>query len=56
MNAHNSPPGSSVRVPESKSGNHIVSGSGQFIATDGSTATIKTGIGGGGSASMLPGA
>jgi len=56
MNAHNLPPGSSVKVPEAKSENHIVSGSGQFIATDGPSATIRTGIGGGSSASMLPGA
>ena len=56
MNAHNMPPGSSVKVPEAKSGHHIVSGSGQFIATDGPSATMKTGVGGGSSASMLPGA
>ncbi len=56
MNAHNLPPGSPVKVPEAKSGHHIVSGSGQFIATDGPSATTKSGIGGGSSASMLPGA
>ncbi len=56
MNAHNLPPGSPVKVPEAKSGHHIVSGSGQFIATDGPSATSSTGIGGGSSASMLPGA
>ncbi|CAF0951379.1 unnamed protein product [Adineta steineri] len=56
MNAHNLPPGSSVKAPEAKSGQHVVSGSGQFIATDGSSASTKTGIGGGSSASMLPGA
>jgi hypothetical protein len=56
MNAHNLPPGSPVKVPEAKSGYHIVSGSGQFIATDGPSATSSTGIGGGSSASMLPGA
>ena len=56
MNAHNLPPGSSVKVSEAKSGNHIVSGSGQFIATDGPTGTPRSGIGGGSSESMLPGA
>ncbi|CAF1411392.1 unnamed protein product [Adineta steineri] len=55
MNAHNLPPGSSVKVADAK-GHHIVSGSGQFIATDGPSATQRTGIGGGSSASMLPGA
>ncbi len=56
MNAHNLPPGSSVKVSDTKGGHHIVSGSGQFIATDGPSATTRTGIGGGSSASMLPGA
>jgi hypothetical protein len=56
MNAHNLPPGSSAKVPEAKTGNHIVSGSGQFIATNSSSTTTKTGIGGGSSDSMLPGA
>jgi hypothetical protein len=56
MNAHNLPPGTTVKVPEAKSGHHIVSGSGQFLATDGPNATTRTGIGGGSSASMLPGA
>ena len=56
MNAHNLPPGSTVKVPEAKSGHHIVSGSGQFIATDGPSGSKRTGIGGGSSASMLPGA
>jgi hypothetical protein len=56
MNAHNLPAGSSTKVPEAKSGHHIVSGSGQFIATDGPSATTRSGIGGGSSASMLPGA
>lgn len=56
MSAHNLPPGSPVKVPEAKSGHHIVSGSGQFIATDGPSASTKRGIGGGSSASMLPGA
>lgn len=56
MNAHNLPPGTTVKVPEAKSGHHIVSGSGQFIATDGPSATMRVGIGGGSSASMLPGA
>ena len=55
MNAHSMPPGSSVKVPEAKSGQHIVSGSGQFIATDGTTPG-RAGIGGGSSESMLPGA
>jgi hypothetical protein len=56
MNAHNLPAGSSVKVPEAKSGHHVVSGSGQFIATDGPSAKTRSGIGGGSSASMLPGA
>ncbi len=56
MNAHNLPPGTSVKVPDAKGGHHIVSGSGQFIATDGPSGTTKSGIGGGSSASMLPGA
>ncbi len=56
MNAHNLPPGSSAKVSEAKSGTHIVSGSDQFIATDGPSATTRTGIGGGSSDSMLPGA
>ena len=56
MNAHNLPPGTPVKLPEVKEGYHIVSGSGQFIATDGPSATPRTGIGGGSSASMLPGA
>jgi hypothetical protein len=56
MNAHNLPPGSPVKVPEAKSGHHIVSGSGQFIATDGPSAKTRTGIGGGSSENMLPGA
>jgi hypothetical protein len=56
MNAHNLPPGSSVKVPEAKGGHHIVSGSGQFIATDGPSVTTTTGIGGGSSINMLPGA
>jgi len=56
MNAHNLPPGSSVKVPEAKGGHHIVSGSGQFIATDGPSVTTSTGIGGGSSINMLPGA
>jgi len=54
MNAHNLPPGTPVKVPEAKGGHHIVSGSGQFIATDGPSGT-KSGIGGGSSASTLPG-
>ena len=56
MSAHNLPPGTPVKVPEAKGGYHIVSGSGQFIATDGPNATPRTRIGGGSSASMLPGA
>lgn len=56
MNAHNYPPGTPVKVPEAKSGYHIVSGSGQFIATDGPSGSVRTGIGGGSSANMLPGA
>ncbi|UJR09762.1 hypothetical protein I4U23_013989 [Adineta vaga] len=56
MNAHNLPPGSSVKVPDTKGGHHIVSGSGQFIATDGPSGSSRTGIGGGSSANMLPGA
>lgn len=56
MSAHNLPPGTQVKVPEAKSGHHIVSGSGQFIATDGPNARTRSGIGGGSSASMLPGA
>ncbi len=56
MNAHNLPPGSSVKVPEAKGGHHIVSGSGQFIATDGPTGKTRSNIGGGSSESMLPGA
>jgi hypothetical protein len=56
MNAHNMPAGSTTKVPEAKSGDHIVSGSGQFIATDGPSGTQRSGIGGGSSASMLPGA
>ena len=56
MNAHNLPPGTSVKVPEAKSGHHIVSGSGQFIATDGPSGSSRSGIGGGSSESMLPGA
>ena len=55
MNAHSMPPGSPVKVSEAKSGQHIVSGSGQFIATDGTTPG-RSGIGGGSSESMLPGA
>lgn len=56
MNAHNLPAGSSVKIPNSKGGSHVVSGSGQFIATDGPNAKTKTNIGGGSSESMLPGA
>ena len=56
MNAHNLPPGSSVKVPEAKGGHHIVSGSGQFIATDGPSGKTRSNIGGGSSESMLPGA
>ncbi|CAF1472076.1 unnamed protein product [Rotaria sordida] len=56
MNAHTLPPGTTVKVPEAKGGNHIVSGSGQFIATDGPSGTGRSNIGGGSSASMLPGA
>jgi len=56
MNAHNLPPGTAVKAPEAKSGHHIVSGSGQFVATDGPSGTSRTGIGGGSSESMLPGA
>jgi hypothetical protein len=56
MNAHNLAPGTTVKVPEATGGHHIVSGSGQFIATDGPTATTRIGLGGGSSASMLPGA
>jgi hypothetical protein len=56
MNAHNLPPGSSVKVPEAKGGIHTVSGSGQFIATDGPSGTTKTELGGSRSASTLPGA
>ncbi|CAF4511682.1 unnamed protein product [Rotaria socialis] len=56
MNAHNLPAGTHVKVPEAPNGYHIVSGSGQFIATDGPSVTTRTRIGGGSSASMLPGA
>ena len=56
MSAHNLPPGAPAKVPEAKSGHHIVSGSGQFIATDGPSATTRRGVGGGSSANMLPGA
>lgn len=56
MNAHNLAPGSSVKTSDSKGGHHIVSGSGQFIATDGPNAKTRTNIGGGSSESMLPGA
>ncbi|CAF2385942.1 unnamed protein product [Rotaria sp. Silwood2] len=56
MSAHNLPPGTPVKVSEAKGGHHIVSGSGQFIATDGPSATGRLGVGGGSSASMLPGA
>ncbi len=56
MNAHNSPPGSSVKTPEAKSGNHTVSGSGQSVARDGPSATTKTGTGSGSNPSVLPGA
>ncbi|CAF0814712.1 unnamed protein product [Rotaria sp. Silwood1] len=56
MSAHNLPPGTPVKVPEAKGGHHIVSGSGQFIATDGPSGTERSGVGGGSSASMLPGA
>jgi hypothetical protein len=52
MNAHNLPPGSSVKAPEAKSGDHVVSGSGQFVATDSSSTKTK----GGSSDSTLPGA
>ena len=45
MNAHNLPPGSSAKVPEAKSGNHVVSGSGQFVATDSSSTKTKSGNG-----------
>ncbi|CAF5197277.1 unnamed protein product, partial [Rotaria magnacalcarata] len=33
MSAHNIPAGTPVKVPEAPGGYHIVSGSGQFIAT-----------------------
>lgn len=56
MNAHNLAPGTPVKVPDTKGGHHIVSGSGQFIATDGPNVTPRTRVGGGSSASMLPGA
>ena len=56
MQVHNLAPGTAVKVPEAKSGYHIVSGSGQFIATDGPNANVRSGIGGGSSASMIPGA
>lgn len=56
MNAHNLPPGSSVKVPDTKGGHHIVSGSGQFIATNDPSGGSHRGIGGGSSESMLPGA
>ena len=56
MNAHNLPPGTRVKVAEASSGYHIVSGSGQFIATDGPDAPVRTKVGGGSSASMIPGA
>ncbi|CAF0928909.1 unnamed protein product [Rotaria sordida] len=39
MSAHNLPPGTPIKVYEAKSGHHIVSGSGQFIATDGPSTT-----------------
>mgnify|MGYP006892771152 CR=1 FL=1 len=55
-NAHNYAPGTQVKVDGVKGGHHIVSGSGQFIATDGPNAQTRTNIGGGSSASMLPGA
>ncbi|CAF1562313.1 unnamed protein product [Rotaria sp. Silwood1] len=55
MNAHNLLPGSSVKIPEAKNEQPMVSGAGQFIATNGPSITAKTGIGGGGSSeSMLP--
>ena len=56
MNAHTLPPGSAAKVPEAKTGNHIVSGSGQFIATNSSSTTTKTGTSGSSSNSTLPGA
>lgn len=56
MSAHNFPPGTPVKVPDTKGGHHIVSGSGQFIATDGPNAPVRTRVGGGSSASMIPGA
>ena len=56
MNAHNLAPGTPVKVPGVKGGYHIVSGSGQFIATDGPTVVTRTRVGGGSSASILPGA
>ena len=43
MSAHNLPPGTPVKVPETKGGYHIVSGSGQFIATDGPSGPSSTG-------------
>lgn len=56
MQAHNYAPGTHVKVAEAKSGYHIVSGSGQFIATDGPSGSVSMGVGGGSSESMLPGA